>query len=52
MRQCWATIPYMGKVTVNGLMRSLLAATFANSLDPDQAGQNVAPDLDTNCLSL
>ena len=26
--------------------------TFANSLDPDQAWQNVGPDLDPNCLTL
>ena len=26
--------------------------TFANSLDPDQARQNVGPDLDSNCLTL
>ena len=26
--------------------------TFANSLDPDQARQNVGPDLDPNCLTL
>ena len=26
--------------------------TFINSLDPDQARQNVRPDLDTNCLTL
>ena len=25
--------------------------TFANSLDPDQARQNVGPDLDLNCLT-
>ena len=25
---------------------------FANSLDPDQARQNVGPDLDLNCLIL
>ena len=25
--------------------------TFANSLDPDQARQNVGPDLDPNCLT-
>ena len=25
---------------------------FANSLDPDQARQNVGPDLDANCLTL
>ena len=28
-----------------------LLITFANSLDPDQAGQNVRPDLDPNCLT-
>ena len=27
-----------------------LLITFANSLDPDQARQNVEPDLDPNCL--
>ena len=26
--------------------------TFANSLDPDQAGQNVGPDIGPNCLTL
>ena len=29
-----------------------LLKTFANSLDPDQAWQNVGPDLDPNCLTL
>ena len=29
-----------------------LVITFANSLDPDQARQNVGPDLDPNCLTL
>ena len=29
-----------------------LLITFANSLDPDQDGQNVGPDLDSNCLTL
>ena len=29
-----------------------LLIIFANSLDPDQARQNVGPDLDANCLSL
>ena len=29
-----------------------LLITFANSLDPDQARQNVRPDLDPNCLAL
>ena len=28
-----------------------LLITFANSLDPDQASQNVRPDLDPNCLT-
>ena len=29
-----------------------LLITFANSLDPDQARQQVGPDLDPNCLTL
>ena len=33
---------FKGKVTV----------AFANSLDPDQDGQNVGPDLIQNCLAL
>ena len=28
-----------------------LLITFTNSLDPDQARQNVGPDLDPNCLA-
>ena len=28
-----------------------LLITFANSLEPDQAWQNVGPDLDPNCLT-
>ena len=28
----------------------LLLIIFANSLDPDQDGHNVSPDLDPNCL--
>ena len=28
-----------------------LLITFANSLDPDQAQQNVGSDLDPNCLT-
>ena len=28
-----------------------LLITFANSLDPNQARQNVGPDLDRNCLT-
>ena len=30
----------------------LLLIMIAFSLDPDQAGQNVGPDLDPNCLTL
>ena len=29
-----------------------LLITFANSLNPDQAQQNIGPDLDPNCLTL
>ena len=29
-----------------------LLITYANSLEPDQARQNVGPDLDPNCLTL
>ena len=29
-----------------------LLVTFTNSLDPDQYRQNIAPDLDPNCLTL
>ena len=29
-----------------------LLITFASSLDPDEAQQNVRPDLDPNCLLL
>ena len=29
-----------------------LLISFANSLDPDQARQNVGPDLEPNCLTL
>ena len=29
-----------------------LLITFANSLDPNQARQNIGPDLDPNCLTL
>ena len=35
----------------SGDFRHLLI-TFANSLDPDQARQNIRPDLDQNCLTL
>ena len=40
---------------INSLLTSgdlcCLLITSANSLDPDQARQNVRPDLDTNCLT-
>ena len=29
-----------------------LLIPYANSLDPDQARQNVGPDLDPNCFAL
>ena len=29
-----------------------LLITCANSLEPDQARQNIGPDLDPNCLTL
>ena len=32
-------------------LNSLPAITNANSLDPDQAQQNVGADLDPNCLT-
>ena len=40
---------------INVLILSLLvlsADNFAKRLDPDQALQNVGPDLDPNCLTL
>ena len=33
------------------LCQLCLLITIANSLDPDQARQNVGPDLDPNCLT-
>ena len=36
--------------TAGHLTRLLI--TFANSLDPDQARQNIGPDLDPKCLTL
>ena len=42
-------------VTINPLVttfRSRLLMAFANSLDPDQARQDVGPDLGQNCLNL
>ena len=37
---------------VNSAYYRCLLINFANSLDPDQARQNVRPDLDPNCLTL
>ena len=37
---------------LNSAYRCCLLITLANSLDPDQARQNVGPDLDLNCLTL
>ena len=54
-------IHHTGKVTMaTNLLHSLPASskfcclliTFANSLDPDQARENVGPDLDPSCLTL
>ena len=50
-RQFESTRNPVGVVTDFFLLCRLLI-TFANSLDPDQARQNVGPDLDLNCLTL
>ena len=42
-------IIYLSSFPASGNFCRLLI-TFANSLDPDQAQQNVGPDLDPNCL--
>ena len=41
-------------LAANSLTLYILVSSinFANSLDPDQARQNVGPDLDPNCLTL
>ena len=41
----WLPLPASGEFC-------LLLLIFANSLDPDQAGENVAPDQDPNCFTL
>ena len=53
---CWVTfLPYLlghhNSFPASGDFCRLLI-TFANSLDPDQARQNVGSDLDPNCLIL
>ena len=42
----------MGTVTLASSDFRHLLITFANSLDPDQDGQTVGPDLDSNHLTL
>ena len=42
---------YIISFLAGGIFRRLLIS-FVNSLDPDQARQNVGPDLDPNCLTL
>ena len=46
----------IGRIRVNSFLASgdfcHLLITFANSLDPDQNGQDVGPDVDPNCLTL
>ena len=42
-------------ITISGLIfisKCRPLRTFAHSLDPDQARQNIGPDLDPNCLTL
>ena len=56
----WSLIICDSPVQILGLMScslfvyssSRLLITFTNSLDPDQAQQNVGPDLDPNCMTL
>ena len=47
---------FEGTFSLNSLLASgdfcRLLIIFANSLDPDQARQNVGPDLDPDCLTL
>ena len=40
----------IGMLSLSAKCRLLI--NFAYSLDPDQAQQNVGPDLDPNCLTL
>ena len=48
-----AAIAIYGGKTVNSLPTECrLLKTFANSLDPDQARQNVELDMGPNCLTL
>ena len=45
-----AAFPFNSFPTSGKLLLSV--DNFANSLDPDQARQNMGPDLDPNCLTL
>ena len=42
----------LGVIQFNSISKCHLLITFTNSLDPDQARQDVGPDLDPNCLTL
>ena len=37
---------------IHAFVNCRLLLTFTNSLDPEQARQDVGPDLDPNCLTL
>ena len=62
LHKLWNTMLYLinqnilGPYVINSFPASgdfcCLLITFANSLDPDQAQQNVGSDLDPNCLTL
>ena len=47
-----ATQPLRDTRETNQAKQPALLITFANSLDPDQARQNVGPDRYPNCLTL
>ena len=51
MLQIIAVKFFMSLITLH-LLDCQLLETFANSMDPDQARQNVRPDLDPNYLTL
>ena len=51
LRKCCPFITYKEALNFFTYYCRLLI-TFANSLDPDQAKQNVGPDLDPNRLTL
>ena len=45
--ELWEKCAWFNSLSTMGLLM-----TFANSLDPDQARQNVGPDLDPNWLTI